>query len=162
MSALTYKAPIRVVSASTEPFKAREKFDYWHQVCQSEIFRIECEALPGTHFDAFARGVALENTSVINIGIAPHRAIRRPDEMIDAKARGVFALFVRSGELLFEQDGRTELARFALPRQNKVGGLCIDVQQPGDDLAARLVRHHVVHRGDAVGGVEIVGQLAQP
>ena len=58
MSALTYKAPIRVVSASTEPFKAWEKFDYWHQVCQSEIFRIECEALPGTHFDAFARGVA--------------------------------------------------------------------------------------------------------
>jgi len=96
-----------VVSASTEPFKAREKFDYWHQVCQSEIFRIECEALPGTHFDAFARGVALESTSVINIGIAPHRAIRRPDEMIDAKARGVFALFVRSGELLFEQDGRS-------------------------------------------------------
>ncbi|MDF3074941.1 MAG: methionine synthase [Alphaproteobacteria bacterium] len=41
--------------------------------------------------------------------------------------------------VLFEQDGRTELARFALPRQNKTGGLCIadflrDVNAPERDV----------------------------
>ncbi|MGE0153331.1 MAG: methionine synthase [Reyranellaceae bacterium] len=41
--------------------------------------------------------------------------------------------------VLFEQDGRTEVARFALPRQNKVGGLCIadflrDVNAPERDV----------------------------
>jgi 5-methyltetrahydrofolate--homocysteine methyltransferase len=41
--------------------------------------------------------------------------------------------------VLFEQDGRTEVARFALPRQNKTGGLCIadflrDVNAPERDV----------------------------
>jgi len=41
--------------------------------------------------------------------------------------------------VLFEQDGHTELARFALPRQNKTGGLCIadflrDVNAPERDV----------------------------
>jgi 5-methyltetrahydrofolate--homocysteine methyltransferase len=41
--------------------------------------------------------------------------------------------------VLFEQDGRTEVARFGLPRQNKVGGLCIadflrDVNAPERDV----------------------------
>jgi 5-methyltetrahydrofolate--homocysteine methyltransferase len=41
--------------------------------------------------------------------------------------------------VLFEPDGRTEVARFALPRQNKTGGLCIadflrDVNAPERDV----------------------------
>ena len=42
--------------------------------------------------------------------------------------------------MLFEQDGRTEVARFALPRQNKTGGVTIADLNSGNALPLTSAR----------------------
>lgn len=104
---VTHPAPGTLVSASTEPLRAHERFDFWHNLCRRSVVDVECEPVAGEDFHACAKGIAFERLSLVRMDMSAHRAIRRPDKANDSDADGVLFAFVTAGELELEQDGRS-------------------------------------------------------
>ncbi len=96
----------RQVSASTEAFEGQAKFDFWHEVCRSSIVGINCQPIDRGRFNGSAKGIMLDSTRVLNVSVAPHRAFRQPEALLDPDPAGVFVVFVTSGSMHIEQDGR--------------------------------------------------------
>ncbi len=68
------------------------------------------------------------------------------------KAQGVYGYWQAASDndavVLFDQDGKTEVARFAFPRQGKEGGLCIaDFFRPVSDPVRDVIGLQVVTMG---------------
>jgi len=103
------KALRRQVSASTESFQGREKFDFWHEICRSSIVGIDCQPTDHGAFNAFAHGVVLDSMRILHVSVASHRAVLQPDASLDPDPTGVFVTFVTSGTMHIEQDGRSAL-----------------------------------------------------
>lgn len=91
------------IAASTESVRKSDRLEYWRNVCRS----VEIEPIPGEDFRASAKGIMLDRLNVMHMDVSAHSVVRQPEKANDAHADGVLVTFVTSGELLFEQDGRS-------------------------------------------------------
>jgi 5-methyltetrahydrofolate--homocysteine methyltransferase len=83
----------------------------------------------------------------------------REEILLPQAAYGYWRCAARGNDvILFDDDGKREVAQFSFPRQNKEGGLCIadffrDVDAPGDDGDRDVIGLQVVTMGSRASDV---------
>lgn len=91
---------------TTAHLKGRDKFEFWQDIARRAIAGCEVSAASPIDFDITANGLIQQDISLLRIQCSPFKVIRNPDRSFDATDDSVLLFFVKSGNILVEQDKR--------------------------------------------------------
>lgn len=106
---MSYRSDRRIVDLTTKGLRGREKLNYLRDACRRAIVGYDVAVEADASYEARFLGLAQEDLCILKIESMPCRVARILDQPRNIFSDSLVLVFVSSGRIMAEQDGRSTL-----------------------------------------------------